>query len=137
MGSRADDKLKEIEALRASLGGKLEEIERRLPIAGMGKKVAAAVAGSSVAGSALAFGLRRLRGGRKTKKRKKDQAVAPAAVTVNVFPKGAAWLAAAAVAGWAGFKIYDAVKRSAGGEGSGSFKPSVVTMPETGRGAGN
>jgi hypothetical protein len=139
VGSRADDKLKEIEAVRASLGGKLDEIERRFPVAGMGKKVAAALAGSSVAGSALAFGLRRMRGGRKAKKRKGEPVVAPASVTVNVFPKGAAWLAAAGLAGWAGYRIYDAVTRSRTGE-KASFRPSVVSIPdgrESGRGVGN
>lgn len=140
MGSRADDKLREIEQLRASLGSKLEEIENRLPLAGMGKKVAAAIAGSSVAGSALAFGFKRLRRGkRKTAKRDKHRAVTmPSAVTVNVFPKGAAWLAAAGLAGWAGIKVYEALKRPSNGAEDGSFRPAVVTpMPETGRGSGN
>lgn len=140
MGSRTDDKLKEIEQLRASLGAKLTEIENRFPVAGMGKKVAAAVAGSSVAGTALSFGLRRLRGGRRKDKRRrgKDQpAVAPAVVTVNVLPKGAAWIAAAGFAGWAGLKVYESVKRSRNGESAG-FKPAVVTtMPEGGRQTGN
>jgi len=140
VGSRADDKLKEIEQLRASLGSKLEEIENRFPVAGMGKKVAAALAGSSVAGSVLAFGFRRVRGGGKAKRARKrgkrEAPLAPPAVTVNVFPKGAAWLAAAGLAGWAGVKIYDSIKRGRSGEPGGSFRPSVVTMPEPGRGAG-
>jgi hypothetical protein len=139
VGSRADDKLKEIEQLRASLGSKLEEIENRFPVAGMGKKVAAALAGSSVAGSVLAFGFRRVRGGgkaKRTKRRGKHEAPVAPVVTVNVFPKGAAWLAAAGLAGWAGVKVYDALKRNRDGEGGGSFRPSVVTMPEPGRGAG-
>jgi hypothetical protein len=129
VGSRADDKLKEIEQLRASLGGKLDEIEQRFPLAGMGKKVAAALAGSSVAGTALAFGFRRIRGGKKKTRRRrkgKDQpAYAPASVTVNVFPKGAAWLAAAGLAGWAGVKVYEAVKRSRNSDGR-EFRPAVV-----------
>ncbi len=144
MGSRAADKLKEIEELRASLGNKLTEIERRLPLAGFGKKVAAAVAGSSVAGSALGFGLKRMRKGRKNKKKKraKDQpAAAPAVVTINVFPKGAAWLAAAGLAGWAGYKLYDALQQRNGtaGEALRSVgKPAVVKqMPEPGRQTGN
>ncbi len=129
MGSRADDKLKEIEQLRASLGGKLEEMERRFPLAGMGKKVGAALAGSSVASTALAFGLKRMRGNRKAKKvkKRKDQApaYAPASVTVNVLPKGAAYIAAAGFAAWAGLKVYDVIKgKSAEG---GSFRPAVVS----------
>lgn len=130
MGSRADDKLKEIEQLRASLGSKLEEMERRFPIAGMGKKLGAALAGSSVASTALAFGFKRMRGNRKStkkaKKRGKDQvaAIAPANVTVNVLPKGAAYVAAAGFAAWAGLKVYDAIKRKSG---EASFRPAVVS----------
>jgi hypothetical protein len=129
VGSRADDKLKEIEQLRASLGSKLDEIERRFPIAGMGKKVGAALAGSSVASTALAFGFKRVRGNRKKKKagrRGKDQpAYAPASVTVNVLPKGAAYIAAAGFAAWAGLKVYEVIKRK-NGDGSG-FRPAVVS----------
>ena len=140
MGSGAADKLKEIEALRASLGGKLEEIERRLPLAGFGKKAAAAVAGSSVAGSALAFGFRRLRGGRRKKKVKEAALVQPYAaspVTVNVFPKGAAWLAAAGLVGWAGLKAYEAFQRRNAENSEPGRRPAVVTpMPEPGRQTG-
>ena len=132
MGSRTADKLKEIEELRASLGGKLEEIERRLPLAGFGKKAAAALAGSSVAGSALAFGFRRIRGGRKRKRAKDPAAPAFAPVTVNVFPKGAAWLAAAGLAAWAGIKVYEVMQRSK--DGATPSRPAVVTpMPDSGR----
>jgi hypothetical protein len=142
VGSRTADKLKEIEDLRGSLQSKLNEIERRLPLAGFGKKIAAGLAGSSVLAPALAFGFRRLRGGgRKAKKRAKkgDQAVAAAApVTVNtsVIPKGAAYLAAAGFVAWAGVKVYDALQRSKGGASSESFKPAVVPMPEPGRQTG-
>jgi hypothetical protein len=142
VGSRADDKLKEIEQIRASLGGKLEEIERRFPLAGMGKKVGAALAGSSVAASALGFGLRRMRGKKrkaKASKRSKDQpAFAPPVVTVNVLPKGAAWVAAAGFAAWAGVKVYESIKRKNGD--APEFRPAVVKrLPEAeaGRGAGN
>jgi hypothetical protein len=129
VGSRAADKLKEIEELLASLGAKLNEIEHRLPLAGFGKKIAAAVAGSSVAGSALGFGLRRMRGNRKKKKRaaKQDQLpVAPAVVNVNVFPKGAAYLAAIGFAGWAGYKVYDALQKTKKPASGESFKPAIV-----------
>jgi hypothetical protein len=145
VGSRTADKLKEIEDVRSSLAGKLNEIERRLPLAGFGKKIAAALAGSSVASGALAFGLRRFRGGRKAKKKAKrvkgDQPVAaPTSVTVNasVLPKGAAYLAAAGFAAWAGLKVYDAIKKGRGGESSSAaFRPAVVTpIPEPGRQAG-
>jgi hypothetical protein len=136
VGSRATDKLKEIEELRASLGGKLEEIEKRLPLAGFGKKAAMAVAGSSVAGSVLAFGLRRVRGGRKKKRAVKEAPVFQP-VNVNVFPKGAAWLAAAGLAAWAGVKVYEAVQRGKDGSAARPSRPSVVTpMPESGRQTG-
>lgn len=115
MGSRTAVKLKEIEQLRASLGRKLEVVERRVPAAGFGKKIAAGVAGSSVAGTALAVVFRRLRGGRKKKKAAKEgakaPAVAPTNVTVNVLPKGAVWLAAAGLAAYAGYKLYDSMKQ--------------------------
>jgi hypothetical protein len=139
VGSRTADKLKEIEELRGSLAAKLSEIEHRIPLAGYGKKIAAAVAGSSVAGSALAFGFRRMRRGSKAKRKRGKGApdvVAPTAVTVNVFPKGAAWLAAAGLAGWAGVKVYEALQRKRNGDVE-SFKPAVVTpMPEPGRQTG-
>lgn len=116
MGSRTAVKLKEIEQLRASLGRKLEVVERRVPAAGFGKKIAAGVAGSSVAGTALAVVFRRLRGGRKKKKKAakegaKAPAVAPTNVTVNVLPKGVVWLAAAGLAAYAGYKLYDSMKQ--------------------------
>ncbi len=136
MGSRADDKLKEIEELRASLGNKLEAIEQKFPFAGYGKKVAGIVAGSSVGGSALAFALRRMRKGRK-KQKGGASAVPTAPVTVNVIPKGAAWIAAAGVAAWAGAKLYESIKRSRNGAAEDGFRPAVVKpMPESGRQSG-
>jgi len=145
VGSGTADKLKEIEELRASLGAKLEEIERRLPFAGFGKKAAAAVAGTSLATPLFAFLFRRARGKTKSdkKKRKKNKTVSAAvapqstSVTINVLPKGAAYLAAAGLAGWAGLKVYEAVQRKRNGSAE-SFKPAVVTqMPEAGRHAGS
>ncbi len=140
MGSRTADKLKEIEDLRGSLQSKLNAIEHRLPLAGFGKKIAAGLAGSSVAAPLLAFGFRRLRGGRKAKrkaKRGEQPLVAPAApVTVNVLPKGAAWIAAAGLAAWAGVKVYESLQRAKNGATGESFKPAVVPMPEPGRQTG-
>jgi hypothetical protein len=138
VGSRTADKLKEIEDVRKSLAGKLDEIERRIPFAGYGRKIAAAVAGSSVAGTGLALVMRRLRGGKRRKaKRAKGDVVQPAAVTVNVFPKGAAWLAAAGLAGWAGIKIYESMQRSKRGTSADPFRPAVVTPMPEGRQIGN
>ena len=142
MGARTADKLKEIEELRGSLASKLNEVERRFPFAGFGKKAAAAVAGTSLATPALAFLFRRVRGNKKkeskrAKKAKGDQpqVIAPS-VTINVLPKGAAYLAAAGLAGWAGLKVYEALQRKREGAG-GSFKPAVVSkMPDPGRQAG-
>ncbi len=145
MGSRTADKLKEIEEVRGALAAKLSEIERRVPLAGFGKKIAMVVGGSSAASGVLAFALRRFRGGRKAKKKaKKGKAeqpmmMQPTAVTVNasVLPKGAAYIAAAGFAVWAGLKVYDALQKKKNGESSG-FRPAVVTpMPESGRQAGS
>jgi len=145
VGSRTADKLKEIEEVRGSLAAKLHEIERRVPLAGFGKKIAMVVGGSSAASGVLAFAFRRFRGGRKAKKKaKKGKAeqqvmMQPTAVTVNasVLPKGAAYLAAAGFAAWAGLKVYDALQKKKNGETSG-FRPAVVTpMPESGRQAGS
>lgn len=133
MGSRATDKLTEIEALRSSLGDKLGELERRFPLAGFGRKAAAVLAGGSAGGTALAFMFRRLRTGRRRSKRKES---APAPVVVNVIPKGASWIAAIGVAAWAGARIYDVYtrSRSAGADGA---RPAVVKpMPDAGRRSG-
>ncbi len=148
MGSRTADKLKEIEEVRGSLAAKLNEIERRVPLAGFGKKVALVVGGSSAASGVLAFAFRRFRRGRKAKKKaglirgrgKVEQSamIQPTAVTVNasVLPKGAAYIAAAGFAAWAGLKVYDTLQKKKNGESSG-FRPAVVTpMPESGRQAG-
>lgn len=135
MGSRATDKLKEIEALRAGLESKLGEIERRFPLAGFGRKAAAMVAGGSAGGTAVAFALRRIRG--KRKGRKQQVSAQPASVTVNVFPKGAAWIAAAGVAAWAASRVYEAYARSKSSESGDAFRPAVVkTIPEAGRQTG-
>lgn len=132
MGSRATDKLKEIEALRSGIERKLGELEQRVPLAGFGRKAAAMLAGGSAAGTALTFVLGRLRGGRRRAKASKQAAQTPS-VTVNVFPKGASWIAALGIAAWAGARVFDAYTRSRE-HGSGSAKPTVVrTMPETGR----
>jgi hypothetical protein len=144
VGSRTADKLKEIEELRGSLATKLGEIERRVPLAGFGKKIAMIAGGSSAASGVLAFAFRRFRGGSKTKRkarRGKGEAavVQPTSVTVNasVLPKGAAYLAAAGFAAWAGLKVYDTIKKSRNGESKAAFRPAVVTtMPESGRQSG-
>jgi hypothetical protein len=70
---------------------------------------------------------------RRARRRGKDQpAVAPAVVTVNFVPKGAAWIAAAGLAGFAGLKIYEAIKKTR--ETDGAFRPAVVTnMPDAGQ----
>lgn len=143
MGSRTADKLKEIEEVRGSLAAKLNEIERRVPLAGFGKKIAMIVGGSSAASGVLAFAFRRFRGGRKSKKAKRGKSdtpvVQPTSVTVNasVLPKGAAYLAAAGFAAWAGLRVYDAIKKSRNGDTAAGFRPAVVTpMPEPGRQSG-
>lgn len=136
MGSRATDKLKEIEELRSGIERKLGEIEQRFPLAGFGRKAAVMLAGGSAGGTALAFVVRRMRGGRRKAKVAKQAAQAPA-VTVNVFPKGASWIAALGVAAWAGSRLYEAYTRSRNGE-SEAQKPAVVTpIPDAGRRTGS
>ena len=127
MGSRTDDKLKEIDELRAGLSQKFTELEQRFPLAGFGKKAALALVGSSVSAPVLAFGMRRLRGGGK-KKRAKDVAAQP--VVVNVFPKSLTFVAVVGIAAWAGTKVYDTYLKTKTSQ-DGSFRPAVVTpMPE-------
>ncbi len=137
MGSRATDTLREIEELRSGLGQKLGELEGRFPFATFGKKAAAMLAGGSAGGTALAFALRRFRGGKKRKSSKQAAQITPS-VVVNVFPKGASWIAAAGVAAWAGARLYEAYSRARRNE-SDAVRPAVVKpMPEARRsGAGS
>ncbi len=136
MGSRATDTLKEIEELRSGMERKLGELEHRFPLAGFGRKAAAMLAGGSAGGTAIAFAVRRLRGGRRRAKAGK-QAMQSPAVTVNVFPRGASWVAAAGLAVWAGSRLYEAYTRSRPG-GSDAQRPAVVTpMPDAGRRTGS
>ena len=134
MGSRAAEKLKEIEDLRNSLSDKLGEIERRFPLAGFGRKAAAVLAGSSVGGTALGFAFRRLRrGGR----RAKGGAAQAPSVTVNVLPKGASWIAAIGLAAWGGAKLYEALTRAREAEAGDARRAVVKPMPEAGRRTGS
>ena len=135
MGSKSADKLREIEDLRNSLEQKLGEIERRFPLAGFGRKAAAIVAGGSAGGTVLAFVLRRVRGGRRRAKAAKKAVEAPP-VVVNVFPRGASWIAAAGVAAWAGARLYEAFARSRAAGEDGQRPAVVKPMPETGRRTG-
>jgi hypothetical protein len=134
VGSRTDDKLKEIDELRDGLSRKLGELEQRFPLAGIGKKAALALVGSSVSAPALAWGMRRLRGGGK-KRAAKEATVQP--VTVNVFPKSLTFVAVVGIAAWAGTKVYDTYLKTKKSE-DGSFRPAVVTpMEQRHSGAGN
>lgn len=134
MGSRTDDKLKEIDELRAGLSKKLGELEQRFPLAGFGKKAALAIVGSSVSAPVLAFGMRRLRGGGKKKRAAGQATVQP--VVVNVFPKSLTLVAVVGVAAWAGTKVYDTYLKTKKSSDE-TFKPAVVTsMPESGRHSG-
>ncbi len=133
MGSRTDDKLKEIDELRAGLSSKLGALEERFPLAGFGKKAALAIVGSSVSAPALAWGMRRLRGGGR-KKRAAEAVGQP--VTVNVFPKSLTFVAVVGIAAWAGTKVYDTYLKTKASQDE-SFKPAVVrdlAPPEHGGG---
>jgi hypothetical protein len=134
VGSRTDDKLKEIDELRDGLSRKLGELEGRFPLAGLGKKVALGLVGSSVATPVLGFGLRRLRGGKKKSKKEKEAPVVQP-VVVSAFPKSLTLVAVVGIAAWAGTKVYDTYMRTKETR-DGAFKPSVVHMPEGTRQSG-
>jgi hypothetical protein len=134
VGSRTDDKLKEIDELRDGLSKKLTELEERFPLAGFGKKAALALVGSTVSAPALAWGMRRLRGGGRKKKRAAEAVAQP--VTVNVFPKSLTLVAVVGVAAWAGTKVYESYLKTKQSQDA-SFKPAVVrdlATPERGGG---
>ena len=134
MGSRSDDTLKDIEKLRASLDEKLGELEKRVPLAGLGRKGVAMLAGSGLAGTVATFAWRRLRSGSKKAKRA-AQPVAQAPVVVNVVPKGATFAATLGVAVWAGVKIFEIYSRMNGK--AEHAKPAVVTPIESERRTGS
>jgi len=136
VGSRATDKLKEIEELRSGIEHKLGELEQRIPLAGFGRKAVTMLAGGSAGGTVLAFAVRRLRGGRRRAKVAKQAAHSPA-VTVNVFPRGASWVAAAGLAAWAGARLYEAYTRSRTPEGDAQRPVMIKPMPEAGRRTGS
>jgi len=135
MGSRSDDTLKDIEKLRASLDAKLGELEKRVPLAGLGRKGVAMLAGSGVAGTVATFAWRRLRSGSKKSKRAQPAAQA-APVVVNVVPKGATFVATLGVAVWAGVKIFEIYNRM-NGNAAERAKPAVVTPIESERRTGS
>ena len=134
MGSRADQKLKEIDELRDGLSAKFAELERRFPIAGIGKKVALGLVGSSLSTPLLAFAFRRARGGGK-KKKAKEQPVQP--VVVSAFPKSLTVVAVFGIAAWAGTKVFETYIKTKNGSGE-SFRPAAVVTPiaEPGRHSG-
>lgn len=120
MGTRSADKLKEIEAIRNGLDGKLAELERRFPLAGYGRKGAAMLAGSGVLSSVGALAWRRMRSKRKTNKKKRSEP-AGTPVVVNVVPKSATAIAVAGIAVWAGVRLYETyTKNRSAASGNGS-----------------
>lgn len=124
MGSRADDTLKEIEQIRASIDGKLGELEKRFPLAGLGRKGVAMLAGSGVVGTVAAFGWRRLRSGSKSSRRSKGASTAPP-VVVNVAPKGTTVVVTLGIAVWAGVRLYETYTRVQSARAD-RFRPAVV-----------
>lgn len=136
MGSRADDKLKEIEQLRASIDGKLGELEKRFPIAALGRKGAAMLAGSGALGTVAAFAWRRMRGKSRSAKRDKGTATAPP-VVVNVAPKGTTFVVTVGIAVWAGVRLYEAMARRSDASSDRARRPAVVKpMSESERRSG-
>jgi hypothetical protein len=142
MGSRTTNKLKEIEELRGSLEHKLGEIEHRFPIAGLGRKAAAMLAGTSAGGTAIAFAFRRFRKKRSKAKAPKGAPAVAQPVVVNVIPKSATLVAVAGIAVWAGVRLYEAMQKSKSDATDGSVRgssgrPAVVRpMPEGSRQSG-
>jgi hypothetical protein len=138
MGSRADDKLKEIEQLRASIDGKLGELEKRFPIAALGRKGAAMLAGSGALGTVAAFAWRRMRGKSRSAKRDKGKGAATAPpVVVNVAPKGTTFVVTLGIAVWAGVRLYEAMGRRSDASSDRARRPAVVKpMSESERRSG-
>ena len=136
MGSRTDDKLKEIDELRDGLSKKLGELEQRIPLAGFGKKAALAIVGSSATAPVLAWGMRRLRGGGKKKKAAK-QATTVQPVTVNVFPKSLTLVAVVGIAAWAGTRVYETFLKTKQSSDDAASRPAVVREMQRHSGAGN
>ena len=121
MGTRSDDALKDIERIRSSLDEKLGELERRIPLAGLGRRGVAMLASSGLIGTVGALVWRRLRSGSK----RKGAPSAPAPVVVNVVPKGATVVAALGIAVWAGVKIFEIYGRMSD-RSDERFRPAVV-----------
>jgi hypothetical protein len=121
MGSKSDQTLKEIEALRSGLDRKLNELQHRLPpVAQIGRKAVAIALGGGAGGTALWVVARRLRG---KGKQKRAEAATPS-VSVKVLPAGAVPAAVAIAAVWAGVRIFEARMRA--GRRRASEKPAVV-----------
>lgn len=123
MGTRSADKLKEIEAIRSGLDGKLAELERRFPLAGYGRKGAAMLAGSGVLSSVGALAWRRMRSKRAGNKKKKRSEPAGAPVVVNVVPKSATAIAVAGIAVWAGVRLYETYTKNKSAASDNGSRP--------------
>lgn len=129
MGSRAADKLREIEELRAGLDAKLGALEEKFPIGRWGRKGAAVLAGSGVVGSL--FAARRAAKLLPRRRRKAPVERGAAQVVVNGLPRGTTVVVALGIAAWAGVRLYESYTRSHGGGREQLFRPAVVTpMPE-------
>ena len=84
MGQNAAETVKEIEEIRGRLTADFEELQGRMPAPAVwAKRLVGVAVGGGIAGSALWFGLRRLRG---RKKRKPTFREAPAQAVVQVLP---------------------------------------------------
>lgn len=102
MGTGSADTLTEIEQIRARIDQNLAELERRLPApVRLARRVVAVAVGGGVGASLLWFAVRRLR------PQKASQEPASGPVVVNVVPRGLVPVALAAVAAWAGVRVYD------------------------------
>lgn len=127
MGSRTNNKLKEIEAIRGRLERKMGALEERFPIAGLGRKGAAVLASSGLLATLVAYLTRRRGKPRRSKKAEPP----PVPVVVNVVPKGATIVAALGIAVWAGVRLFEAYSLTEGSSKKEGFRPSVVKpMPD-------
>ncbi len=123
MGKRASETLKEIESIRSGLDDKLEELERRVPpVLKAGRGIAALALGGGAGGSIGMLLLRRLRKRKKEVKGaetvKVETQPPPTNVTVNLVPKEALPVLAAAAVLWAGVRFMESRRRAARGQGA-------------------
>lgn len=85
MGQRSAETVKEIEEIRGRLTSDLQELQDRMPAPAVwGKRLLGAAVGGGLAGTALWFGVRKLRGRKKKKASFREE---PVRAVVQVLPE--------------------------------------------------